>query len=80
MIFTIYLRQIGVVSLNLNDVVVRGGNVYIVGHDEDGATVRITANKIKFNEDTVYDYGYCRITEYEHYGVKTKCNIYCSIG
>ena len=79
MIYALYIKPFGVVTLHLDTVVISGFNLYVTGYDCNKSRIDFVMNKFTFLEDDVYDCGYCRIKQYTKDGVTTTCNIYQSV-
>ena len=76
MYYTLYLRQLGEVRLNLNTIIIQGATLYISGYDNDRNCIDFAMDKFNFLEDDTFSCDYCHIVSYNKHGVLTTCNMY----
>ena len=78
--YTLYLRQLGEVTLCLDTIRKSRHFVFVTGYDDGGNCIEFIMDKFCALRDSPYDYGYCHIRSYVKNGICTKCNIYRALG
>lgn len=76
MLYTLYLRPLGEVTLHTQTASFSGRNIFMTGYNGNNERIHFKMDKFCYLEDLPCDYGYCHIISYTK-GSETKlCNVY----
>ena len=78
-IYTVYLPDIGGLTLYFDTISVSGFNIYISGFDSDHNQVTLTLDRLVYPDEHPEHCGYCHIISYTMHGQTIPCNYYKSI-
>ena len=77
--YSIYLRPIGEIVVNLATLHIRDAFLHITGHDRNNRTISLCMDRFVCPDDNPNDFGYCKIVSYTMNGTTTPCRVMCSM-